>query len=118
LIQAQGIVLKSSTQPYRANWDLETFSKMSYLQFLIINFHNMHLPFGLKCLSSSLKFLEWTEYPLESLPLSVQLNKLVHMKMHHSKILKIWRGNHVSILFSYVRSYIALNYNYFIKKAK
>ncbi|XP_027187395.1 disease resistance protein Roq1-like [Cicer arietinum] len=94
MIETQGIVLKPSTQPYRANWDPEALSKMSYLKFLIINFHNMHLPLGLKCLCTSLKFLHWMEYPLEALPLSVQLNKLVHMKLPYSKIKKIWKGNH------------------------
>ncbi|XP_027368534.1 TMV resistance protein N-like [Abrus precatorius] len=89
----EGIVLKPSTQPYEANWDPTAFSKMHNLKFLIINCHNIQLPRGLKCLCSSLKFLQWTKYPLEAFPLGVQLDELVELRMLCSKIKKIWGEN-------------------------
>lgn len=93
----QGIVLKSSTQPYIANWDPEAFSKMYNLKFLIVNFHNIQFPRGLKCLCSSLKLLHWTRCTLEALPIGVKLEELVELKMRHSKIKKIWNESRVSV---------------------
>jgi len=88
--------LKSSTEPYIANWDPEAFSKMYNLKFLIINFNNIQFPRGLKCLSSSLKVLQWTKCTLEALPLAVKLENLVMLKMRYSKIKKIWSDSEVS----------------------
>ncbi|KAK7276509.1 hypothetical protein RIF29_17649 [Crotalaria pallida] len=89
----QGIVLKSSTEPYEAIWHPEVFSKMCNLKFLIIDFHDMQLTNDLKCLSSSLKVIHWTKYPMKSLSLGEQLDELVDLRMHHSKIVRIWDEN-------------------------
>ncbi|KAG4953191.1 hypothetical protein JHK87_038785 [Glycine soja] len=89
----KGIVLQSSTQPYNANWDPEAFSKMYNLKFLVINYHNIQVPRGIKCLCSSMKFLQWTGCTLKALPLGVKLEELVELKMRYSKIKKIWSGS-------------------------
>ncbi|XP_057445509.1 TMV resistance protein N-like isoform X2 [Lotus japonicus] len=88
----QGIVLNSSpSKPYKAHWDPEAFSRMCNMRFLIV-LCDMHLPLGLKCLPSSLKVLVWWAYPLNALPLEVQLDELVHMQMINSKIRQLWNG--------------------------
>ncbi|XP_061359126.1 TMV resistance protein N-like isoform X2 [Gastrolobium bilobum] len=88
----QGIVLKSSpSEPYEAHWDPEAFSKMCNLRLLIV-LCDLHLPLGLKCLSSSLKVLVWSGYPLNALPLGVQLDELVHLQMINSKVKQLWNG--------------------------
>ncbi|KAK7276510.1 hypothetical protein RIF29_17650 [Crotalaria pallida] len=88
----QGIILNSSSTEYEATWDPEAFSKMFGLRLLICN-SPIQLRRGLKCLCSSLKILQWQHYPLEALPLGVQLAELVDLRMHYSKIIKIWDEN-------------------------
>nr|WIL59978.1 nodulation protein [Melilotus officinalis] len=89
----QGIVLKSSpTTLYETHWDPDAFSKMGNLRLLII-LCDLHLSLGLKCLSSSLKVLVWWGYPLNALPLGVQLDELVHLQMINSKVKQLWNGN-------------------------
>ncbi|KAE9605841.1 putative leucine-rich repeat domain, L domain-containing protein [Lupinus albus] len=56
---------------------------------------DLSLPLGLKCLSSSLKVLEWKGYPLEYLPLGLQLLELLHLKMHCSKLKRVWNGTQI-----------------------
>ncbi|XP_061338269.1 TMV resistance protein N-like [Gastrolobium bilobum] len=102
----QGIVLKPApSKPYEAlHWDPEAFSKMCNLRLLVV-LRNLHLPFGLKCLSSSLKVLVWCGYPLNALPLGVQLDKLVHLQMNNSKVKQLWNGT------QYVRKLKIINLN-------
>ncbi|KAI5406817.1 hypothetical protein KIW84_053186 [Lathyrus oleraceus] len=89
----QGIVLKSSPSTlYKAYWDPEAFSKMGNLRLLII-LCDLHLSLGLKYLSSSLKVLIWWGYPLNALPLGVQLDELVHLQMINSKVKHLWSEN-------------------------
>ncbi|KAL5076220.1 hypothetical protein RYX36_015204 [Vicia faba] len=64
---------------------------MSNLRLLII-LCDLHLSLGLKCLSSSLKVLIWRGYPMNTLPLGVQLDKLVHLQMVNSKVKQLWNG--------------------------
>ncbi|CAI8597805.1 unnamed protein product [Vicia faba] len=88
----QGIVLKSSpSTSFEARWNPEAFSRMSNLRLLII-LCDLHLSLGLKCLSSSLKVLIWRGYPMNTLPLGVQLDKLVHLQMVNSKVKQLWNG--------------------------
>ena len=90
----EGIVLE--THNYNACWDAKAFLKMHNLRVLII-LDGLHLllPLGLKCFSNSMKVLEWSEYPLQSLPLGVKLEKLVELKLHQSKIKQLWNGSQV-----------------------
>ncbi|KAL2665543.1 hypothetical protein AAZV13_02G229300 [Glycine max] len=87
----EGIALNSPEKD-EANWDPEAFSRMYNLRLLIISFP-IKLARGLKCLCSSLKFLQWNDFSLETLPLGVQLDELVELKMYSSKIKNIWNGN-------------------------
>lgn len=85
----QGMVLHLS-KSYEADWDTEAFSEMCNIRLLII-LSDLHLPRGLKRLPSALKVLEWLGYPLKALPLG-NLDKLVSLKMHSSKIKQLWNG--------------------------
>ncbi|KAI5406815.1 hypothetical protein KIW84_053184 [Lathyrus oleraceus] len=88
----QGIVFKSSpSMSFEARWNPEAFSKMYNLRLLII-LCDLHLSLGLTCLSSSLKVLIWRGYPMNTLPLGVQLGKLVHLQMVNSKVKQLWNG--------------------------
>ncbi|CAI8597809.1 unnamed protein product [Vicia faba] len=69
----QGIVLKSSpSMSFEACWNPEAFSKI--------------------CNLSSLKVHIWRAYPMNTLPLGVQLDKLVHLQMVNSKVKQLWNG--------------------------
>ncbi|KAF7833618.1 TMV resistance protein N-like [Senna tora] len=86
-------------EPYEAHWHPEAFSKMCNLKLLILSsdhwsqpIHEMKLSFGLKCLPSALKVVQWWGYPLESLPLQTPLDELVDVSMQYSKIKQLWNG--------------------------
>ncbi|MED6169566.1 hypothetical protein PIB30_022507 [Stylosanthes scabra] len=64
---------------------------MEILRLLILS-SNLHLPLGLKCLSSGLKVLVWRECPLKALPLGVPLDELVHLEIPQSNLHQLWNG--------------------------
>ncbi|XP_040960898.1 disease resistance protein RUN1-like [Gossypium hirsutum] len=47
----------------------------------------------LKYLSNELRLLDWTEYPLRSLPSSFQPDNLVVLLLPYSRIEQLWKGN-------------------------
>ncbi|XP_054817698.1 disease resistance-like protein DSC1 [Prosopis cineraria] len=85
-------------EPLNALWDPEAFSRMINLKLLVISScsHVSHcqlnLPRGLKSLSNELRVFEWDGYPLGCLPNQTILHELVHLKMRHSKLKELWRG--------------------------
>ncbi|XP_019456470.1 PREDICTED: TMV resistance protein N-like [Lupinus angustifolius] len=85
----QGIVL-NLVEPYQACWSTEAFSKISQLRLLKLC--KMQLPLGLNCLPSALKFLHWSGCPLETLPLTNQLDEVVDLKLPYSEIVQLWHG--------------------------
>ena len=86
-------------------WNPGAFSKICNLKLLILK-ANLRLPNGLNCLPDGLRVLEWERYPLESMPLGIQLNDLVDLKLHHSKIKRLWDGVKVSILSYFERPHV------------
>ncbi|KAK4269174.1 hypothetical protein QN277_022366 [Acacia crassicarpa] len=76
----------------------DTFKKMTNLRFL--KFYSscgqrscaVNLPFGLDSFSKSLHYLQWDNFPLESLPLSFCAEKLVELHMPNSHLKKLWDG--------------------------
>ena len=86
----KGIVLKEPPDEEEESNKLnaESFSKMTKLRWL--KFCRVRLP-CLSFLSNELCFLEWHDYPLQSLPKSFQPCKLVELIMHHSCIQKLPR---------------------------
>ena len=63
-------------------WDGTTFKKMQNLRILIIR--NARFSKDPEYLPNKLRFLEWEQYPLSSLPPSFDPKKLVILKMPHS----------------------------------
>ncbi|KAI9108973.1 hypothetical protein K1719_019928 [Acacia pycnantha] len=84
--EIQGMVSSTSCE---ASWDPEAFLTFHNLRLLIIT-SDFKLHHGLKCLPYSLKVLHWTKYPLDTLPPGARLYRLVDLKMHHSKLKKLW----------------------------
>ncbi|XP_054819838.1 TMV resistance protein N-like isoform X2 [Prosopis cineraria] len=94
----RGIAL-TLEKSFDALWDPKAFSKMSNLKLLTISSSSSHvsrcqlnLPGGLKSLPNELRVFEWEGYPFDYLPRHTQLDKLVHLKMQHSKLKQLWRG--------------------------
>ncbi|KAL6126009.1 hypothetical protein ACLB2K_074060 [Fragaria x ananassa] len=85
----EGIVL-CVPEVEQAYLNPETFSKMSKLKLLQI--HNLNLSPGPKYLSNSLRFLEWSSYPLKFLPPTFQPDKLTELSLRHSKVDHLWNG--------------------------
>ncbi|KAM5551786.1 hypothetical protein ABKV19_026572, partial [Rosa sericea] len=85
----QGMVMEL-TKLQVAHWKPEAFSNLSQLSLLHIC--NVDLPDGLTCLSNSLRLLEWTGYPLTSLPQNFEADELIELNLCHSNIKQLWKG--------------------------
>ncbi|KAM5551659.1 hypothetical protein ABKV19_026486 [Rosa sericea] len=85
----QGMVMEL-TKLQVAHWKPEAFSNLSQLGLLHIR--NVELPKGLTCLSNSLRLLEWTGYPLRSLPKNFEADELIELNLCHSNIKQLWKG--------------------------
>ena len=88
----------------------EAFTKMKILRFLKIGYvcpregligGPIQLPQGLNCLSNELRIIDWHGYPLKSMPISFQPNKLVELRMHNSDIKQLWKG--IMVRFSLIQ---------------
>ena len=79
-----------------ATWNPNAFSKMYNLKFLEVNSIN-HVPTHLP---DDLRILDWTDYPLESLPSSFQLDNLVKLYLQRSNIEQLWIGIKVRVFLS------------------
>uniref|UniRef100_A0A7N2LLC4 ADP-ribosyl cyclase/cyclic ADP-ribose hydrolase n=2 Tax=Quercus lobata TaxID=97700 RepID=A0A7N2LLC4_QUELO len=87
----QGIVLQPCGSCSKwANWNSESFSKMPCLKLLKID--GVHLMHDLKHLPESLRFLDWSEYPLKSLPSNFPSNELVKLCLNSSYTEQLWKG--------------------------
>ncbi|XP_062015119.1 disease resistance protein RPV1-like [Rosa rugosa] len=73
-----------------AHWRPEAFSNLSQLSLLHIR--NVHLPKGLTFLSNSLRLIEWSRYPLRSLPQNFEPDELIELNLCHSNIEHLWKG--------------------------
>ncbi|KAI9119745.1 hypothetical protein K1719_009134 [Acacia pycnantha] len=75
-----------------------TFKKMTNLRFL--KFYSswgtrsctVNLPSGLDSFSKSLRYLQWDNFPSESLPLSSCAETIVQLHMPNSHLKKLWDG--------------------------
>ncbi|KAB2006448.1 hypothetical protein ES319_D11G345700v1 [Gossypium barbadense] len=73
------------------NLSVNVFLKMKKLRLLrVLCLSNCN---DLKYLSNELRFLDWTGYPLKSLPSSFQLDNLVILLLPYSRIEQLWKGN-------------------------
>ncbi|XP_040374834.1 disease resistance protein RPV1 [Rosa chinensis] len=85
----QGMVMEL-TKLQAAHWKPEAFSNLS--QLILLHIRNVDLPKGLTCLSNSLRLLEWTGYPLRSLPKFFEADELIELNLCHSNIKQLWKG--------------------------
>ncbi|KAK4269175.1 hypothetical protein QN277_022367 [Acacia crassicarpa] len=77
---------------------VDTFKKMTKLRFL--KFHSswgqrsctVNLSSGFDSFSESLRYLQWDNFPLESLPSSFCAEQLVELYMPNSHLKKLWDG--------------------------
>ncbi|KAM3691108.1 hypothetical protein ACJW31_09G170600 [Castanea mollissima] len=69
----EGMVLKLH-KPKEAYWNPKSFSKIHHLKLLIID--NVHLLRAPKHLPNALRYLDWSGYPLKSIPSSFQQQSL------------------------------------------
>ncbi|PRQ22400.1 putative toll-like receptor, P-loop containing nucleoside triphosphate hydrolase [Rosa chinensis] len=80
----EGIILDSTELGVTARVNAKSFLMMNRLRYLVIK--NGNLPNGLECLPDSLRILNWTGYPLKSLPSHFNPEKLLELNMCHSCI--------------------------------
>ncbi|KAM5551800.1 hypothetical protein ABKV19_026581 [Rosa sericea] len=85
----QGMVMEL-TELQVAHWKPEAFSNLS--QLILLHIRNVDLPEGLTCLSNSLRLLEWTGYPLRSLPKKFEADELIELNLCQSNIKQLWKG--------------------------
>ncbi|MED6197459.1 hypothetical protein PIB30_056670 [Stylosanthes scabra] len=95
----EGIVLDL----YKINRDLhldaDTFKKMPNIRFLKFYYSwgheksaNVSVSSTLETFPNELRYLEWSGYPLKSLPPSFCAEKLVELSMPDSQVSKLWDG--------------------------
>lgn len=71
-------------------WNSRAFSNMPCVRFLRIQ--NVGMAQGPEYLSDALTYLEWSDYPAESLPQGFQPNKLHELNLCYGNIEQIWYG--------------------------
>ncbi|XP_048431899.1 TMV resistance protein N-like isoform X1 [Pyrus x bretschneideri] len=72
------------------HWNCEAFSNMSGLRLL--EFDNLIVSSSPKFLPCSLRIMNWSLYPSKSLPPSFHPRFLTELKMHDSKLVRLWDG--------------------------
>ncbi|XP_062021736.1 disease resistance protein RUN1-like isoform X2 [Rosa rugosa] len=80
----EGIILDSTELGVTVRVNAKSFLMMNRLRYLVIK--NGNLPNGLECLPNSLRILNWTGYPLKSLPSHFNPEKLLELEMFCSCI--------------------------------
>ncbi|XP_030927760.1 TMV resistance protein N-like [Quercus lobata] len=78
----------TNNEEREARWNPKAVLKMSNLKFLRLNdigYVPIHFP-------NDLRILDWSNFPLKSLPSSFQLDELVQLYLIESKIEQLWIG--------------------------
>jgi hypothetical protein len=110
LLKVKGIFLDPPPEK-EEHLNAKTFSNMKNLRLLKIS--NVHLPQGLNYLSGELRFIHWNRFPLESIPTSFELDKLVELNMPCSLIKQLWKG--IKVRFSPIQNQVFLRKNNVIR---
>lgn len=58
---------------------------------------NINVPFNIVLFSNKLRYFQWDEYPLKSLPINFCTENLVELHMERSHVEKLWVGEKVFI---------------------
>ncbi|TYG96431.1 hypothetical protein ES288_A11G350200v1 [Gossypium darwinii] len=88
----EGMIIDNKRESSKIlNLSVNAFSKMTTLRLLrVLCLSNCD---DLKYLSNELRLLDWTGYPLRSLPSSFQPDNLVVLLLPYSHIEQLWKGN-------------------------
>ncbi|KAM5563079.1 hypothetical protein ABKV19_017993 [Rosa sericea] len=86
----EGIFVDSTEFGVDVDVTPKSFLMMNKLRYLKIK--NGNLPKGLDYLPNSLRILDWTRYPLKSLPSHFNPQKLLELSLSHSCIKHFWIG--------------------------
>ena len=105
----------STSRPFK-RIKRDTFAKMSRLRYLHLYcsidapamqvMHKMKNKMqlssdGLHSFPKELRYLEWCEFPMKSLPSKFSPENLVVLKLPNSKIKKLWTGTQVLLFIFY-----------------
>ncbi|CAN7005824.1 unnamed protein product [Brassica rapa subsp. trilocularis] len=94
MVWTRGIKLKYNTEGEKIEISEKAFEGMSNLRFLKVYGYRdaLQLTRGLNYISHKLRFLEWNYFPMTCLPSILNLEFLVELIMHTSKLEKLWEG--------------------------
>ncbi|MED6110796.1 hypothetical protein PIB30_046127 [Stylosanthes scabra] len=93
----EGIMIDLS-QIKKVSFNDKAFKNMPRLRFLKLynssgeRLSHVIVPTTLETFSKKLRYLEWHEYPLSSMPSAFCADKLIELRMPGSKITKLWDG--------------------------
>ncbi|KAK8329850.1 hypothetical protein V6Z12_A11G353200 [Gossypium hirsutum] len=86
------------------NLNVDAFLKMKKLRlFRVLCLSNCN---DLKYLFNELRLLDWTGYPLRSLPSSFQPDNLVVLLLPYSRIEQLWKGNRLILIIIIIMCFI------------
>ncbi|KAK8272730.1 hypothetical protein V6Z12_D11G354700 [Gossypium hirsutum] len=89
----EGMIINNKWKPSKMfNLSADTFSKMKNLRLLKV-FCVSNCDDHLKYLSTELRLLDWTGYPLKFLPSNFHPDNLVALLLPYSHIEQLWKGN-------------------------
>ena len=84
----------------------DTFKKMTNLRFLKFynsyNLSKIYLPENIQLFFNKVRYFQWDNYPLQSLPSTLDVEKLVVLNMQSSNIKKLWDGEQVCCYMFYL----------------
>ena len=95
----EGVFLDTSNMRQDLQLRPTIFEAMENLRLLAIHNKshnskkNVLFPQGLQYLPDSLSYLDWSYYPLETLPLDFEPQNLVCLRMPYSKLRRLWNGD-------------------------
>ncbi|TYG47741.1 hypothetical protein ES288_D11G364900v1 [Gossypium darwinii] len=89
----EGMIISNKWKPSKMfNLSADTFSKMKNLRLFKV-FCVSNCDDHLKYLSTELRLLDWTGYPLKFLPSNFHPDNLVALLLPYSHIEQLWKGN-------------------------
>ncbi|KAM7469101.1 hypothetical protein LguiA_007284 [Lonicera macranthoides] len=92
----EGIMLHPHEQEYTIEMGTKAFRKMTKLRLLEI--HNACIPKGPDYLPDELRWIDWDEYPSNSLPAMFEANVLVGLRLRCSRLKQLWDGRTKKLL--------------------
>ncbi|KAF3969678.1 hypothetical protein CMV_006539 [Castanea mollissima] len=106
----RGIMI-CSPEPSKMKLEAKCLEKMKNLKFLMVS--NVHICKGLKYLPNELRVLDWSGFPLSSLPSNFDPQKLIALNMPESRVTldKLFKRIQCKNL-----TYMNFNYNQYIRE--